>query len=274
MKKLLVFILTCSIYFDASAQQKLTKVWETDKELATPESVLADLKRKILYVSLIDGAPWEADGKGGIAKLGLDGKIVESYWVKGLDAPKGLGLYNDKLYIADLNKVVVVNVETGKVEEKIKVLGAKKLNDITVDGKGTVYVSDSEEGKVYKIENGKVSLHLSGFAGLNGLKAEGNSLVVAAGTVLYRVAPDRKLTLLGRGFALGGDGVEPVRGGGYILSCWGGLIYFVGTNKKVQLLLDTRNQQINTADIGYNPETNIIYVPTFFKNSVVAYSLK
>lgn len=274
MKKLLVLILTIAIQFNADAQQKLTKVWETTKDLATPESVLPDLKRKILYVSLIDGAPWEADGKGGIAKVGLDGKVVDSYWVKGLDAPKGLGLFENKLYVADMNKVAIVNVETGKVEQRIEVAGAKKLNDITVDDRGVVYVSDSEEGKVYKVQNGKAGLHLSGFAALNGVKAVGDDLVVAAGSSLYRVDPKRELKLLGRGFALGGDGVEPIKAGGYIVSCWGGLIYYVDVDRKVQLLLDSREEKINTADIGYNAESNMIYVPTFFKNSVVAYSLK
>ena len=39
-------------------------------------------------------------------------------------------------------------------------------------------------------------------------------------------------------------------------------------------LLDTREQKINTADIGYDAEKRIVYVPTFWKNSVVAYRVK
>jgi hypothetical protein len=42
----------------------------------------------------------------------------------------------------------------------------------------------------------------------------------------------------------------------------------------MQVLLDTREQKRNSADIGYNPKDKIIYVPTFFKKSVVAYQLK
>jgi len=43
---------------------------------------------------------------------------------------------------------------------------------------------------------------------------------------------------------------------------------------KLLTLLDTREQKRNTADIGYNPVERIVYVPTFFKKSVVAYKLK
>lgn len=39
-------------------------------------------------------------------------------------------------------------------------------------------------------------------------------------------------------------------------------------------LLDTRDQKRNTADIGYDPAGRIVYVPTFFKKSVVACKLK
>ena len=41
-----------------------------------------------------------------------------------------------------------------------------------------------------------------------------------------------------------------------------------------QQLLDTRTQKINSADIGYDPKGKVVYVPTFFVNTVAAYELK
>jgi hypothetical protein len=38
--------------------------------------------------------------------------------------------------------------------------------------------------------------------------------------------------------------------------------------------MDTREQKRNVADIGYDAGQRIIYVPTFFANTVVAYKLK
>ena len=63
MKKLLS-ILSIVFIVNANAQShKLELIWETDSIIAVPESVLPDLKKNILYVSLIDGAGWVADGK-------------------------------------------------------------------------------------------------------------------------------------------------------------------------------------------------------------------
>jgi hypothetical protein len=41
----------------------------------------------------------------------------------------------------------------------------------------------------------------------------------------------------------------------------------------MEQLLDTREKKVNSADIGYDPVNQIVYVPTFFKNNVVAYKL-
>jgi hypothetical protein len=68
------------------------------------------------------------------------------------------------------------------------------------------------------------------------------------------------------------DGIEPV-GNDFIVSCWTGVIYYVHANGKIEQLLDTRDKQVNSADIGYDPANQIVYVPTFFKNNVVAYKL-
>ncbi len=66
MKFITSFIIL--VAFNLNAQEhKLEKIWETDSVIAVPESVLP--VKNILYVSLIDGAGWTADGKGGVGKL-------------------------------------------------------------------------------------------------------------------------------------------------------------------------------------------------------------
>src|SRR6476661_4309301 len=92
--------------FSAKAQtHHLQKLWETDTVLAIPESVLLDFQKNILYVSLIDGAPWAVDGKGEIAILNMDGKVLNNKWITGLNAPKGMGKWGNKLYVADVTEV-------------------------------------------------------------------------------------------------------------------------------------------------------------------------
>jgi hypothetical protein len=71
----------------------------------------------------------------------------------------------------------------------------------------------------------------------------------------------------------GGDGLTMLNDSVYIASRWKGEIYYV-TGSKALLLLDTKVEESNTADIALNREDMIIYVPTFFKNKVVAYQLE
>jgi hypothetical protein len=51
-------------------------------------------------------------------------------------------------------------------------------------------------------------------------------------------------------------------------------VWLVNVNGQKIKLLDTKNEGINAADIGYDRENKILYVPTFWKNNVVAYHLK
>ena len=272
MKRLL-FLFAVIGALHSAAQHQLQKIWETDTTLAVPESVLPDIPNKVLYVSLIDGAPWEADGKGGIGKVDLNGKIINAKWITGLHAPKGLGMFGNKLYAADMNSVAVIDISKGSIVSTIKIDSAQGLNDITVDSKGVVYASDSKTGKVYRIENGTPSLYLSGFKGINGLRALGNDLYVATSKDVFKVDANKTQTSIGI-IDQGGDGIEPVGNGDWIGSAWAGYIYYMCADGKRDLLLDTHEQKWNTADIGYDPATKIVYVPTFARKSVAAYQLK
>lgn len=259
------------------AQHQLVKLWETDSVLKVPESVLYDKKNQVLYVSNIDGTlPWGKDGKGSIGKIGLDGKIIAAEWVTGLNAPKGMGLYNNKLYVADLNELVVIDIVTGTIVEKIPVLNAIALNDVSIGKKGVVYVSDSRGRKVYEIKNKlqAVLLDSNQLKGPNGvLKYKGTFYVLDAGT-MYRMEKDKSLTKITEGMEGGTDGIENVTGADFIVSTWGGVVYYVSADGTKQVLIDGRTQKINSADIGYDAKKRIVYIPTFWKNSVAAYELK
>ena len=118
MKLILSFLILVAINLDAQ-QHKLEKRWETDSVIAVPESVLPIME--ILYISLIDGAGWTADSKGGVGKLTPDGKIIDTVWITGLNAPKGMGIAGNRLYVADMLEVIVIDIEKGKIENKIKI---------------------------------------------------------------------------------------------------------------------------------------------------------
>lgn len=257
--------------------QSLKMKWKTDTLLRIPESVLFDAKNNVLYVSNIDGKSNEKDGKGFISQLAPDGTIKKLEWVTGLNAPKGMGVSGNNLYVADLSRVVVIDIAAGKITNTFEIEGAEFLNDITVDDKGNVYISDSAKGRIHKLSNNKVELYFesSDLKRVNGLLALKDGLYVAdAGNgVNYKLSADKKLTKFGE-TAPGADGVVPLPKDEYIVSSWGGEIYFVDANGKSQKMLDTKEQKLNSADIDYDPKTRTVFVPTFFGNSVIAYTFK
>jgi hypothetical protein len=272
--KLTSFVFAFFLCAFASAQEhKLELLWQTDSVVAIPESVLPDIKSGILYISLINGSPWEADGRGGVGKLSMDGKKYDSLWITGLNAPKGLGMYGNRLYVADISDVVIIDIKNGKVEKKLAIDSAKGLNDITVTDKGIVYVSDSRTAKIWRIENDKASLYLDSMRGVNGLKAIGDDLIIASGKSFIKANGKKVITPIAE-LAQGGDGVEPVGNGDFIVTSWGGYIYYVHANGQIETMLDTHVEKRNTADIGYDPVKRIVYVPTFNAKTIAAYQLK
>lgn len=264
-------MLGCSIA--GYSQHTIVQLWSTTDSIPVPESVLPVPSKKELYVSLIDGKGNEKDGKGGVGILNMDGTVKNLNWVTGLNAPKGLGLYKHLLYVADLTDVVVIDVKKAAVIKTIPVPGAVFLNDITVDKKGVVYVSDTRQNKIYKLAKDKPEVYLEGANGANGLKSIGTDLYVLAGKELWKLDKSKKKTIIASGFEQGGDGLEPLGNGDFIVTCWAGLIYHVSANGTIHKMLDVQGN-MNTADLGYDAVTKTLYVPTFNSYSVVAYELK
>ena len=282
MKKLLYLavlcIAACNMAGDSKVKDQkhqLVKKWETDSLLKIPESVLFDKANQVLYVSNIDGTdPWVADGKGSISKVGLDGKIIALDWVSGLNAPKGMGLYNGKLYVADLTNLIIIDIKSAKVDKTVAIEGAVGLNDISIDAEGIAYISDSKGKKVFRFENDRSEIFLEDLKGPNGVLIHENAFYVLDDGGMYKMNADESLTMITDGMEGGTDGIENVKGNEFIVSAWEGTIWYVNADGTKQVLLDTSSEKKNTADIGYDPDTKTVYVPTFWKKTVVAYEVK
>ena len=250
---------------------KLEKLWETDSIIAVPESVLPDATNSFLFVSLIDGGPWDVDGKGSVGKLGLDGTHYD-YWIKGLNSPKGLGRHGNHLYVADISNVVVIDIAKGRIEKKIGIAGATGLNDITVDDAGIVYVSDSKAGTVYRIEKDVPTLYMDNLPGANGLKATKDGLYILARKAVLFADANKNLRSI-TDLPTGGDGIELADNGDLVVSEWVGYVYYVHANGQKELLLDTHNDKKNTADICYDATKHVLYIPEFNGKAVSAWKL-
>ena len=258
---------------------KLVKVWETDTTLRTPESVLYDGKTT-LYVSNMGGNTDPADGDGFIAKVSLDGKIENLKWTTGLNAPKGMGLYKNKLYVTDIHRLVCINTTNGQAEKTWDAVGTGAfLNDVTVDRDGTVYVSDSRADKIYRLKGDTWEVLAEGeqLNKPNGLLAVGtDKLMVGSGKIGALRTMDlttKTLTTVADGMAAT-DGIVPEGKGNYFVSDWNGQVFHVNADGTKEQLLDTRNTKTNSADIEYIARKKLLLVPTFNKNNVVAYRVE
>jgi len=254
------------------AQHKVEKLWETEPLLKVPESALFTMNG--IYVSIIDGQPWEVDGKGGIGKVDAKGKIIDANWITGLNAPKGMAIVGDLLYVADIKDVVAISISKGKIDHKITVAEAGGFNDVSADKNGVIWVTDSQKGGIYKVD-GKAktaTLFMDNIRGINGIKAIDDKLYVLNGKEMFVTDASKKQTSI-VALEQGGDGIEPVGNGDFIVTAWAGYMYYVNTAKGTKELLLDKHTTEKTADIGYDPATKTIYVPTFSANSIAAYKL-
>lgn len=255
----------------------LQEIWRTDSVMRTCESVLFDDEHQLLYVSCINGAPWEKNGQGYISVLKPDGTVKSLEWITGLDAPKGMGLQGNLLFAADVDQLVVIDIEKGEIKEKIPIPGAAQLNDIAVGEDGKVYFSDSGTGWLWIYENGEAKPWIKeGLQRPNGLFVEESRVLLASSEssdlkVIDKATGSFETVTTGIGQ---GDGVEFTgQEGYYIVTSWAGEIFLVLPDFSKVTLLKTSDQGINSADIGFNVKEQVLYVPTFFKNRVVAYKL-
>jgi outer membrane protein assembly factor BamB len=265
---------TASSTAGGEAPVTLKLKWETEPVLTTCESVLHDESQDVLYVSNINGAPDAKDGNGFISKVTMDGKVTEQEWVKGLNAPKGMGLKDGTLYVADIDKVHEIDTKSGKITRSHTVTGAKFLNDIAVDN-GKVYISDSRGGSVYVLEDGKVSAWMTDLQGPNGLFTENGKLLMALWDqkTLNTVDASSKEVTLRTDSLENPDGIEAIGNDEYLVSSWNGMVHHVDSDWNKTLVLDTRQDSVSAADIEYVKSKNLLLVPTFFKNKVMAYEV-
>ena len=152
-----IFILM--IFFHHADAKAFEKVWEP-KGFHNPESAVYDAKESVLYVSNMDGEALKKDGKGGVSKISTEGKIIDLSWVKGMNAPKGVDIFQGNLYVSDIDRLVKINLKT-KATKSFPIPNAKFLIDVAVDSVGNVYVSDMMDNSIYRAtKQGKVSVWL------------------------------------------------------------------------------------------------------------------
>lgn len=260
----------------SGAKARLIKLWETDPVLTTSESIIYDPNADLLYVSCINGKPTDQDENGFIAQVNLAGEVVNPQWITGLDAPKGMGILDRTLYVTNIDELVAIDLAEGSIKQRYPVADAAFLNDVTIGEDGKVWFSDSNTDKIHVLENGEIKTWTAGIKGPNGLMLQDGKLFVTtmgSGELLAFDLKTQKPQAITSGLG-GGDGLMSDQQGGYIASDWNGRVFHIAANGQTTELLNTKGDEIQSADIWYIADQQTVLVPTFFTNTIAAYQLE
>jgi hypothetical protein len=252
---------------------KLTKVWEVSNGLDVPESAFFNPFDSIIYVSSIVGKFNEKDGIGYISKINLKGEMIQKEWVKGLNGPKGMCFTKSKLFITDEDRVLEIEALSGKILKEYKNSHSKDLNDVAITSNGKVYVTDSGSDCLFVV--GKDSLEIfiqsKDVEGMNGISSEGNSIFIGSNGKLLSIDTNTKsisVLAINVGYL---DGLLKIDKSTFLTSNWGSTIQMIVMGKSPEKLLESK---IHAADLGYIPSKQMLLVPTFTENTLVAYKLE
>jgi DNA-binding beta-propeller fold protein YncE len=253
--------------------EKVEKLWETHPVFQVPESVFYNPENEMIYVANINGKPTDRDGNGFLSLLQPNGKIERIEWVTGLHAPKGMSVFGDYLYVADIYRVGKIDFRKGAVVKYYETEEAKFLNDVIADEEGNIYITDMANGSVYRIADDNIEIWLSDgtFDTPNGIYfLDGQIYLGAKGSIVSIDPSSKEITQL-VGFEGSVDGLEIDTAGNFIFSDWSGMVRIAQPGSAPEILFNTTADKINAADIHLIRNKNILLVPTFFDNRVAAY---
>jgi DNA-binding beta-propeller fold protein YncE len=265
----------------------------TITKLRGPESVLYDPQQDLYFISNINGAMLSVDGNGFISRVDPATLRVELQWIESgrngvhLDAPKGMAILGDFLYVADINVVRKFDRRSGAPQGEIAIAGASFLNDITTDGK-SLYVSDTgvvtgpgitfydtgsdaiwkiTDDHPEKLAGGPELRHPNGLDWVDGKLR----IVTFRGNELYELDGARRTNIV---HMPGGqlDGVVHLADGTAIVSSWkGNEIYRASHGRDPEAILAGMDAP---ADLGYDTKRHRLLIPQPTANQVTVHVIQ
>lgn len=256
---------------------------------STPESVRLDTAADVYLVSNINGDPAEKDGNGFISRVSPDGQVLDLHWIDGategvtLNAPKGMGIVGNTLYVADIDCIRLFDRETGAHKKDVCLEDAVFLNDVATSADGSVFFTDTGEGPkgtgadaVYRLIDDTRVVAVKkepALGGPNGIAVGSRGiLVVSFGSgEVYRLDAEGNRTNMMPASERQLDGIEMLPDGGFLMSSWGdSAVYRIGADGKVAKVVSGVEAP---ADIGYDAGRNRVLVPLFNAGAVLIHPL-
>jgi DNA-binding beta-propeller fold protein YncE len=126
--------------------------------LKAPASFIVDPALGNYFISNINGKSTKRDNNGFILKLDSSGKTLLT--IRGgdpqitLNAPDGLAIKGDSIYVTDIDSLRWFDKNSGKPLGHIDLtgIGAKRLRDLAFDEEGNLYISDLLANAIYKVD--------------------------------------------------------------------------------------------------------------------------
>ncbi|HUQ15867.1 MAG TPA: SMP-30/gluconolactonase/LRE family protein [Gemmatimonadales bacterium] len=269
----------------------------TVDKLEAPEAARFDPELGVYFVSNINGSPLAKDGNGYISRITRDGQVDSLKFIAGgrggakLDAPKGMAIQGDTLWVADIDAARAFDKRSGKPIATVSLVGkAKFLNDAALGPDGAIYFTDTgmgDDGKggmghpgpdrIFRVEGRKatVALEFKDKPGPNGLiwDSAGSTFVIVPfqATSIFRWAPgDSAPTVVTEGPGMM-DGIEALGGGRFVVSTWTDSSLFVLEGDKITKLVGGLP---SPADIAFDAESGRVAVPLLMENRVEFVDIK
>ena len=282
MKKIALSLITTAILGFASTL--------TIEGFSSPESTIVN--KNDLYISNVgkELKPTLKDGDGFISKLDINGNIKELHFIDGLNAPEGMGIVGNTLFVADIDTLRGFDLSTKKEVFNVVFEGVNFLNDITVKDSNTLFIGASDTSAIYEVNiSNKSYKKLMDFTVANGLFYEDGILYTAQlGSTtqnmfdgkgkLYKIdlKDNNKLTQLGT-FEGVLDGVHKVGNKVYV-SDWGnakktGIIRVYDLETKKESVLETE-LFMGAADFWIDEKSKKIFMPQMIGGKVTIFDLK
>ena len=262
--KLLPFILAAPAHAQAPEPLAAEIAWVAEGEFCEPETVLA-LPDNTLLVSNVCG--FEQPDNGFLTLLDKDGVVLHWRIVEDLDAPLGMTLANNQLYVVDNNSVKVFRWP-GYAPLRTILLETAVANDIAVGDDDAIYVTDSARGEVVVVSPGLEQSVLTGepqFAGANGVHVNGDDLWVGGGRLWHVDLRDNLVTTIGPPWIRGIDGIEQEADGTLQVTPVGGPLIRLTDDFEVHA-----GDGISSANHGWAESLRLALIPTGFDNTVIA----
>ncbi len=274
------FIVVFLILFSSQAQA--FQLRGMDK----PASFIVDPTSGLYYVSNVAGAPRAKDGIATIAIIDEEGKGIDRDFISGgkrgvtLNAPKGLAISGNDLYVADIDAIRRFDKQSGKLlgTVDLALLGAKDLNGLALKPEGHLFVSDTRGNAIFKIDPAKgyqVTIlargpSLSHPKGMVYERPHQRLLVATGSGEIIAVDIRGNLLTVFKGVFKGLDGIDLDRQGNMIVSSsTAGEIYRI---KKYSTLEILRKNMVTPGGLSFDPRNNQVLVPSFDGGIVFTFS--